>query len=52
MQNCGGGGGCFPNCSQQFPGGVQDYIDSLQCILCIECEVDCEGQAPPQLCNF
>jgi hypothetical protein len=51
LDNCMGQG-CFPQCAQQFPNGVQDYILAVQCVVCDVCEEDCEEQAPPQLCEF
>ena len=49
---CQGTPGCFPDCAMMHPEGVQLYVAAIQCILCDECPVDCEGFAPPQLCDF
>lgn len=51
LDKCMGGGQCFFQCQQEFPDGAATFLTAYQCILCVECVDDCEGQAPPMLCQ-
>jgi len=46
------GGMCFPQCMQNNPQGGQQYLGALQCVLCDQCAMDCDGAVPPMLCDF
>ena len=45
------GGGCFFECQQEYPQGAEIFLTAYRCILCVECEEDCAGEAPPMLCQ-
>jgi hypothetical protein len=42
LNNCGGPD-CGNECQMQFPGGVQGYLDILNCLVCDACPNNCDA---------